>query len=405
MRIMHSALFLIVGSLLLTLAHRYLWKRLVRDTGLKGRERRFATGAIVFFGALVPTAMVLGRLVDRSVSGPVSTVAFSWLALFIFLLLSLFTVDLVRFVGRRLRKTPPAPAPGTPDAEVALAEGATRREFLARATAGGALATAGALFAVGAKNALGEIEVVEVPVVMPRLPKALDGFTIVQISDVHIGAMLDGRFLDGVVEKINSQKPDLVVITGDLVDAPPRVIGPDVARLLKLRSRYGSLFVTGNHEYYSDGPEWVAFLSTLGITTLMNERRVIGDHRPGGASFDIAGIPDKQGMSFDERHGQDLGRALLGRDPDRELVLLSHRPNPIAEAAAGGVSLQLSGHTHGGQFFPGTIVGELIHPYNSGLRRHSDGTQIYVSCGTGFWGPPIRLLAPSEITTLRLVAA
>ena len=225
-----------------------------------------------------------------------------------------------------------------------------------------------------------------------------------QLTDVHIGPLLDGRFLDAIVEKVNAQSPDVVVITGDLVDGSVDIIGPDVAKLGKLKSRYGQYFCTGNHEYYSGAADWTDFLAKLNVRTLLNQRVTIGDTSPNGASIDLAGIPDRQGRLFRETHAQNFKLALSGRDPERGLVLLSHRPNPIVEAAEFGVGLQLSGHTHGGQFFPITFLGEFIHPYNAGLHKHNDLTQIYVSRGTGFWGPPIRILAPAEITSITLTA-
>ena len=422
-----------VGIALLYFAHRYAWRRLVKDTGVTGAVRRLTAAILIAGCASIPLGMIIGRYVDRTVSQPFAIVAFSWAGFMAFLITILFALDagvlgarlVARLRGRNVEVPSSEPNPAAPTIVTGPTPSAppstvvhpaqtppapsglilpARRAFLARASAGAALGTAGGLFVIGARNAFGEVAVKEVPVGLARLPKALDGFKIVQLTDVHIGAMLDGRFLDGVVETVNRQKPDLVVITGDLVDGSTRLIGADVARLGGIQSRHGTWFITGNHEYYSGAGDWIPFLDKLRIPTLVNSRVVIGDKGPGGASFDLAGIPDRQGTLFVPEHEPNLGRALEGRDPERELVLLAHRPNPITEAAAHGVGLQLSGHTHGGQFFPITAIGELVHPYNAGLHRHGDLTQIYVSCGTGFWGPPIRILAPSEVTSIRLYA-
>lgn len=415
-----------VGTALLYFAHRYAWRRLVNDTGMTGALRRLAAAILIAGCVSIPLGMIFGRYIDRSFSQPFAIVAFSWAGFMAFLLTMLLVLDVgalgARLAGRLRRRSATIPSPpGQPESPTVVAGPSepltarptvapaptgliqpARRAFLARASAGAALGTAGGLFVIGTRIAFGEVAVKEVSVGLSRLPKALDGFKIVQLSDVHIGAMLDGRFLDGVVETVNRQKPDLVVITGDLVDGSPRLIGADVARLGGITSRYGTWFITGNHEYYSGAGDWIPFLEKLRIPTLVNSRVVIGDKGPGGASFDLAGIPDRQGTLFVPEHEPNLSRALEDRDPERELILLAHRPNPITEAAAHGVGLQLSGHTHGGQFFPVTAFGELIHPYNAGLHRHGDHTQIYVSCGTGFWGPPIRILAPSEVTSIRL---
>ena len=396
MRILFYTTMAVVLSVLLFFVHRYLWRRWVRDTELTGSTRRAATIGLFALGGVVPLAMVLGRLLGRGVSQPLAIVAFSWMGFVVFALLVLFAADLARWLSRKLRRpevTPTLVAGPAPEPD--------RRTFLARAVAGASAVTAGGVFAIGTRNALGEIDVVRFPVALPRLPKALDGLKVVQLTDVHIGPLLDGRFLEGVVEKVNAEKPDLVVITGDLVDGSTSLIGADVARLAKLQSRFGTYFVTGNHEYYSGAEDWVAFLQKLGVRTLLNEHVRIGD---AGARFTLAGITDKQAGMFVPAHAPDLGRALAGRRPEDALLLLAHRPNPIKEAAAQGVGLQLSGHTHGGQFFPVTAIGALVHPYNAGLHQHNADTQIYVSRGTGFWGPPLRILAPAEITSITLTA-
>jgi predicted MPP superfamily phosphohydrolase len=213
---------------------------------------------------------------------------------------------------------------------------------------------------------------------------------------------LDRKFLRGLVEKANAMKPDMVVITGDLVDSTPGIIGPEIAELRRLQSLFGSFFVTGNHEYYSGVEAWLDFLRKMGIQPLMNERVVIGDS---GASFDLAGIPDKVAGHFSDFHKPNLEEALKGRDPERELLLLAHRPEPIHEAAKHKVGLQLSGHTHGGQLWPSTIISKWVHPYSAGLHQHTPSTQIYVSRGAGFWGAPMRIAAPAELPLIVLSSA
>lgn len=393
-----TILFIAVVLTVLVGGHRYLWVRLVRDTALPPRARRWATGAIWALALGLVVSLFVVRHLPREDAFPLAFAAYSWFGIFVtlcFLLLFTDAPRLLHWVAGRLRLLPRrSEAPTDPD----------RRAFIRRVTAGAVTVAGAGLYGLGVRNALADVEVHRLGVRLERLPKALDGFRIVQLTDVHIGPMIDGRFLEGVVEKANAERPDLVVITGDLVDGSPALIGDDVARLRGLRARYGTWFITGNHEYYSGAPEWIRFLDGLGIETLTNRRVVIGDKGPGGASFDLAGIPDRTGVRFVPEHRPDLAATLAGRDPDRELVLLAHRPNPIAEAADLGVGLQLSGHTHGGQFFPVPLLAPLVHPYVQGLHRHGDHTQIYVSPGTGYWGPPMRTMTAAEVTSLTLTA-
>jgi predicted MPP superfamily phosphohydrolase len=240
---------------------------------------------------------------------------------------------------------------------------------------------------------------VEVP--LRRLPKNLDGTTIVQLTDVHIGPTIDRDFVEEVVFTVNHLTPDVVAITGDLVDGSVEMLRAHVAPLGKLATKHGVYFVTGNHEYYSGCNEWCAELERLGIRVLRNERVSIGSE---AESFDLAGINDFQARRIPGETGPDLGKALSGRDPERELVLLAHQPKAIHEAERLGVGLQLSGHTHGGQIWPWKFLVGLTQPVVSGLERIGSAF-VYVSNGTGYWGPPMRLGAPAEITQVVLKRA
>jgi hypothetical protein len=204
-----------------------------------------------------------------------------------------------------------------------------------------------------------------------------------------------------VVAATNRLRPDVVAITGDLVDGSVGMLERSVAPLAALQARYGVFFVTGNHEYYSGAAAWVEHLRRLGIRVLRNERVEIGDR---GASIDLAGIDDWRSAGMVPGHGPDLAAAIAGRDPDRSLVLLAHQPRGVEAAAQAGVELQVSGHTHGGQIFPFTLATALVYPYLHGLYQVADGngSQIFVSRGTGFWGPPMRLGSPPEIAHIVL---
>jgi predicted MPP superfamily phosphohydrolase len=236
----------------------------------------------------------------------------------------------------------------------------------------------------------------DVPVRIANLPQALAGLRVVQISDVHIGALLQKEWVSGVVERVRALRPDLVAITGDLVDGTVDELREHVAPLSRLaEARLGVYFSTGNHEYYSGVDDWLRYLPTLGIRPLANERIEVA---PG---LDVAGIHDPTGRG---RYAPDLPAALEGRDANRPVILLAHQPRQFREAARHGVALTLSGHTHGGQIWPFSWLVALVQPYIAGLHRLGEA-QLYVSRGTGFWGPPMRVFAPAEITLLRLFPA
>jgi predicted MPP superfamily phosphohydrolase len=242
----------------------------------------------------------------------------------------------------------------------------------------------------------------EVEVPIDGLPAALHGFTIAQISDLHVGPTVKGAYVRAVVERVNGLDADAVAVTGDLVDGRVRDLAPEVASLADLRSRHGTYFVTGNHEYYSGAAEWIAQLRGLGLTVLIDQHVVL-EH--GGARVVMAGVADPSGPHFDARHRSDPRAAIAGAPRDAGLrVLLAHQPRSAPAAADAGFDIQLSGHTHGGQFWPWNLLVKLQQPFVAGLHRLRS-LWVYTSRGTGYWGPPLRLGAPSEITRLTFVAA
>jgi predicted MPP superfamily phosphohydrolase len=273
--------------------------------------------------------------------------------------------------------------------------------FLARGlavTAGAvALGTAGA----GAYFANSPPVVRRVPVTLANLDPALDGLRIVTFSDGHLSATYGGRRFERLVELVNRQRPDVVAIVGDLVDGDVSELREEAAPLADLVSEQGVFFVTGNHEYFVDTNAWLRHLPTLGIDVLRNERVTI---RRGAAAFDLAGIDDRTAASSGlPGHGADLDAALDGRDDDVPVVLLAHQPVQVEQARAAGVDLQLSGHTHGGQLWPFDYAIRLDQPAVEGLSRHGD-TQLYVTSGAGYWGPPMRVGARPEVTVVELRA-
>ncbi len=236
--------------------------------------------------------------------------------------------------------------------------------------------------------------------------------TVVQLSDVHVGNVIRRSFVERLVERVNDQKPDLILITGDLVDASPESTAPHLEPMKQLRATYGVYFVTGNHEYFHGLRESMDIVKSLGIDALADESRQIvldqaseqgaGESRgKAGNVLNLVGTLDRMGrnMGFGT---PDLKKAFTGVDPRWPTVVMTHQPVLAKELVEYPADLILSGHTHGGQIFPFSLLVLLDQPYLSGLHRMDADTQIYVSNGTGFWGPPIRFMAPPEITVIRL---
>ena len=379
-------LFVAVFGTVVGLVHLYLWSRLVRAPELGPAFSRWGGRLAIALALAVPLGLVATAVLPRRFAAVVAYAVYTWVGLAILLFFLLLSGEVVRLVARAVEALSTDPADPM------------RRTLLARFLAGGSGALAVAFGGWGLASVLGPIAVERVPVALRRFPKALSGFRLVQLTDLHIGPTLGKAWLEDVVARTNALEPDAIVITGDLVDGSVVDLAEHVAPLAALRARHGIFFVTGNHEYYSGVDEWLAELGRLGVRVLRNERVSIGD---GADSFDLAGIDDWSAKRFGRGHGADLDRALADRDTARELVLLAHQPKHIVEASARDVGLMLSGHTHGGQIFPWGLFVRLDQPFVAGLDRVRD-TQIYVSRGTGYWGPPMRVAAPPEITLLEL---
>lgn len=252
---------------------------------------------------------------------------------------------------------------------------------------------------IGYVNARRLAQVIRIDIPLAGLPTSLVGFTIVQISDIHVGPTIKGDYVAAIVDRVNSLGADLIAITGDVVDGSVSQLSSHTAPLARLRARHGAFVVTGNHEYYSGALEWMAEFHSLGIQGLMNEHVVI-DHD--GEQLVIAGVTDYSAHLFDLEQRSDPLAALAGSPEGIHRILLAHQPRTAAAAAHAGFDLQLSGHTHGGQFWPWNLFVVLQQPFTAGLHR-LDRLWVYTSRGTGYWGPPKRFGAPSEITLLRLV--
>ncbi|MFE4666311.1 metallophosphoesterase [Streptomyces sp. NPDC056716] len=431
---------------ILVAANWYLWRRLFRDTTSgpgwvrRGGVLLIAGGWAVAIGALVAERTGAPFVAQQILAWP----GFLWLPLSLYLLLALLLGEVVRPLLRRYlerrkpavpaaaRETRPVPATatpaerpaGTPPAPPAptddtqghpgdtlrhsgdtprhtgdtpsqrLVAAPSRRLFVSRVVAGAAAAAAVGTVGYGTYSVLNGPGVKRVTVPLAKLPRAAHGFRIAVVSDIHLSPVLGRGFAQRVVDTINSTQPDLIAVVGDLVDGNVKDLGPAAAPLAGLKARHGTHFVTGNHEYFSGAEQWVEEVRRLGMNPLENARTEL-------PHFDLAGVNDVAGES--EGQGPDFAQALGDRDRNRACVLLAHQPVQIHDAVDHGVDLQLSGHTHGGQLWPGNFLAELANPTVAGLEQYGD-TQLYVTRGAGAWGPPTRVGAESDITVIELAS-
>jgi len=378
-RIVLGLAFLSVAASVFVGGHLYLAQRLVLDVGFpKPVEGWLLSGVWVLAASLVAEP-IAERTLPRRFSRLLAWPAALWMGVAFLLLVALGASELlVWLLG----------AASEPSGELVAA----------RTRAAGVVALVAVATAVGMRGALAPPRHRRVEIRLPRWPAARDGYRIVQITDIHIGPILDRRFARQLVERVNALDADLVAVTGDLVDGSERHLADEVAPFADLRARDGVFFVTGNHDYFSGVDPWVARVRRLGMRVLRNERVTIGE---GAAAFDLAGVEDHRSGLYSRGPGSDLAAALAGRDPQRAVVLLAHDPSTFREASRRGVDLQISGHTHGGQIWPFGYVVRAVIPWVAGLYERN-GSRCWVSRGTGFWGPPIRLFSPAEISELVL---
>jgi uncharacterized protein len=346
----------LIALAILTAAHLYIWWRLVLP--LPSPYWQVCTTLIAVLAPSFPLTLRIGRSLSRTAAKPWLLVGYVWFGFATYLLL------------------------GAAGSHLAVACGVDPREA--------ALAGGGAAIAI---VVLGLLHVARGPLVrrvrvrLQKLP--VDRYTIVQLTDVHIGSIIGRDFAEQMVRRVNALKPDLIVITGDLVDGRLSELRPHIEPLRHLRARDGVYCVTGNHEYYWDAEAWLVHIRSLGLHVLRNEQVTIQN------TIVLAGADDSSAA-------EDVPRAVAGRDPKLPLVLLAHHPRTITRAIAAGVDLQLSGHTHGGQLLPWGYLARLFDPKISGLARFGS-TWLYVSQGTGFWGPPLRVGTSCEISAITLV--
>jgi predicted MPP superfamily phosphohydrolase len=371
------------------LVHYYVYRRIVGVIEPSRRTRRILAAIVVLMFISIPL-QTSARMWAPGLSSVMGWISGPWLA-FVGIAATYFGIfDVLRGAVWLARRALRRPAPA--GAEL------SRREFLTRVGGGAAIAVTGASVGIGMREARGDHEIVTIEVPLAKLPKALDGFSIVQLSDLHTGMTIDRAFVQRVVDRANALQPDLIALTGDLVDGTVENLREDIAPLQGLHAPHGVFAVTGNHEYYAGVDAWIAEITRLGARYLRNQRVTIGS---GDASFELAGVDDYSAHDW-PGHGEDLGAATANRDPSRALVLLAHQPRQVKNAANHGVDLQLSGHTHGGQIWPWHYLVKLQQGGLLAGKYEYRGTQLYVTRGCGYWGPPVRLLAPLEITRVIL---
>lgn len=363
---------------LVALLHFYIWQRLLGDLGAGLFGTVLGSGLLIASTVLIPLSMA-SRSFERHTADRIAWVGYFFMGAFS----TFFVVTLLRDIALLVAW----PFAGERMPEWRLLSART------------AVLTAAAITLIGFINARRRARVVETEIPIENLPDALHGFSIAQISDVHVGATIKRSYVEAIVAAVNELDADAIAITGDVVDGSVRDLAEHVAPLGNLRARHGTFFVTGNHEYYSGEPQWTHEFRRLGLTVLMNEHVAL---KHGKGTLVLAGVTDYSAHHFNPEQRSDPERALAGAPHSHAKVLLAHQPRSAAAAAAAGFDVQLSGHTHGGQFWPWNHFVRFQQPYTAGLHRLNQ-LWIYISRGTGYWGPPKRFGAPSEISLLRLV--
>ncbi|CAK8715202.1 Calcineurin-like phosphoesterase domain-containing protein [Candidatus Electrothrix laxa] len=365
--------------------HYYFWRRMVKDSSFSRPVQRLGTAAVIALFLLLPISRILAKQFSFQQLFPLLWFAYLWLGiLMLFFFFFLFT-DSLKVLYHTSRCLLPS-RPNYPDL--------SRRRFLARTLASSASVLVLGISAFGVKKCFDPPTVNRLPIKLSGLPPSFKGFSLVQISDIHIGAMSMRSELTEIVAIVNELQPNLVAITGDLVDGNVAELSGELAPLAELKAQHGVFFVTGNHEYYSGVEQWLPEIEQLGITVLNNTRTEI---RQGKDMFILAGVTDYQAGRFGKEHAPNFEKALGGIAKTSKVILLAHQPRAIKKVAPYRVDLVLSGHVHGGQIWPFNYLTPLQQPYIKGFYRHKK-TLLYVNQGTGYWGPPMRVGTYKEIT-------
>ncbi len=384
-------IFFSTVTIIILSIHYYLWLRLIRDTGLNGLYKDIGTYSLIAFTLSFPIALLADRILPLKYSFPLLWLSYFWLGVMMLLFFLLFSIDIIKIIIYIFQKLTMA------GEEIANPE---RREFVSGLIASAASTIVLISSGIGVKNYYSNAVVKKFNVSLKGLPEALKGFKIVQISDLHLGQMMTKKILEQIVDQVNSLKPDLIAITGDLADGSTAKLLNEANPLKNLKAEKGIYFVTGNHEYYSGVENWTLAIDKMGIKVLNNENIKI---RREDDYFYLAGVTDHEGKNFGRKHASDFKKALSGLENGKKKILLAHQPIAVQKASEYGTDLVLAGHTHGGQIWPFNYFVYLQQPYLKGFYDYN-GTKLYVNQGTGCWGPPVRLGSKNEITQIILNA-
>jgi predicted MPP superfamily phosphohydrolase len=379
-----SIVTIVVGSI-----HYYFWIKLIKNTGMPQLWKSIGISVLVVLLLYLLTAMLLSQYLSTKYSQPLLWIAYLWMGIMMLLFITLLFTDLIKVILYFYSKF-------TISNEFAV--DIERRQFISGLLALGSSAIVLIASGISVINYYSKPFVNKIQITLSGLPKIFNGFKIVQISDLHIGQLMTRSKLEEIVQQVNSLEPDLIAITGDLVDGSIKLLSNEVKPIMHLKAKKGIFFVTGNHEYYSGVENWISEIEKFGIRVLSNENIEIND---GNDSFYIAGVNDHEAKRFGEKHAADFNKTLSGLDKNRKVILLAHQPIAVREAAEYGVDLVLSGHTHGGQIWPFNYLVYFQQPYIKGFYAYKK-TKLFVNQGTGCWGPPMRLGTKNEITEVTL---
>ena len=395
-------IFFLIATIILALIYSYIGLRLIVPTRLKAQQKWIAWTALLLLPLFLPLSFFLRINIDNALWGDISGwIAYANMGFFLLVFISLLARDVAWTIIAGVKKS------------IAIIHGffifrsrpiesfdPDRRHLMTLSMNLGIIGVSALLTGYGFYQARRQATIVNVSVPIPDLPNELEGFQIAQISDIHAGPTIKREYVQAIVEQTNKLKADVIAFTGDVADDHASRLRNDVAPLKELSAPYGTFFVTGNHEYYSGAHTWVEEMERLGFTVLLNEHRVL---ERDSASVILAGVTDYNAGRFFSSHASNPKTAISGAPHGNVKILLAHQPRSIFSAAKEGFDLQISGHTHGGQFIPWNFLVALNQPFIKGLHRY-EKTWIYVNSGTGYWGPPLRLGIPSEITVINLTA-